>query len=110
VGPVGGPGEWARRVGPAGLVAQYPQFPEPQQPLTGLNFAEPLSARTVADLARAFPAASWAWTAKNGPLLDTLIAVSKSVRRTEPAGLSDEMLLPASTVHDATSVAPFQLA
>src|SRR6185437_12316699 len=48
--------------------------------------------------------------AKYGPLVFTVIAVSKPARRCEPTLASAPAVVPARTVHVSSSVAPFQLA
>ena len=64
----------------------------------------------VGDWPSDWPLASLAVTAKYGPGLFTVIAVSKPWRFLEPAWASLFGLVPASTVQLATWVAPFQLA
>jgi enoyl-CoA hydratase/carnithine racemase len=56
------------------------------------------------------PPASPAVTAKYGPFVFTVIAVSKPARRCEPALASAPAVVPARTVQVSSSVAPFQLA
>jgi hypothetical protein len=53
---------------------------------------------------------SSACTSKYGPLLDTCIVVSNDVLGNCSTGESDPGLALASTRHEATAVAPFQLA
>ena len=64
----------------------------------------------MADWASTWPSASWAVTAKYGPLVFTVIVVSKPARRCEPALASAPAVVPARTVHVSSSVDPFQLA
>src|SRR6266705_7190605 len=65
---------------------------------------------TGGDVAKGRPRASLAWAAKCAPVLRTAIAVSNPPRRTEPTLDREAPVLPAKTVQEATSVAPFQLA
>lgn len=64
---------------------------------------------TVSDWASVLPWASAARTAKYGPVVLTVIVVSKPLRGCEPAWFRVLGPLPASIVQVATSVAPFQL-
>ena len=65
---------------------------------------------TVADWPSTLPAASFAVTANQGPVVLTVMVVSKPLCCWEPTLLSPPALEPASTVQLSSSVAPFQLA